>query len=94
MYVCTYVRKKEHPCVYKVNILYIPVIPKQIYKTFERQSYLSSYFCFIVDLAELQDFGIGICISTQMRSQNGVGAAGLQLSPPPSNRKAQILQPI
>jgi uncharacterized membrane protein len=46
----------------------------------------SSYFYFVVDIAELQDFGIGSCISSQMRSQKVVGAAGLQLFPPPAIR--------
>ena len=78
MHVCM----KEHPCVYKLNVLYIPAIPKQFTKLLKDDPIQSSYFCFIVDIAELQYLGIGICICTQMRNQKEVGATGLQLPLP------------
>ena len=45
------------------------------------------YYYFVVDIAELQIFGSGRCISAQVRNQNGVGIDRLQLPPPASNRE-------
>jgi len=50
----------------------------------------SSYFYFVVDIAELQFFGIWGCVSTQTRIKTVVGTAGLQLSPLPAVRKKHI----